>query len=407
MPTSSPLPSTTLYNTTAGSNKEYHVQVVASPCGSGFLVNTRHGPRGRATVLGTKTPAPVALEKALKLAARVVADKVSGGYTPDVGGVAFVDTPLAGRSSGWVAALLEPVEAFPESLEQLLLDDGWLACEKIDGERRAVEVTAEGVVGINRRGLWVSVPQPWTTALSQLPAGTVLDGEHVSDTFHIFDALQIGTTDLRGYGYSARVAALHSAFLAVDADAASRVSLVPVVAGERAKRDLLASVERAQGEGLVLRHRDSPYTPGRSPFARKHKLLESVSCVVSAHNEGRRSVRVSLQEAGVLRDVGSVTIPVNHSLPAIGDVVEIRYLYLYESGSLFQPVYLGPRNDLVQADCTIDQVTRIKLKTVADSAAETAVEPQQMATGAQDCASPRPQGQAPSAPQVLAEDLFG
>jgi bifunctional non-homologous end joining protein LigD len=407
MPTSIPLPSTTLYNTTAGSNKEYHVQVVASPCGSGFLVNTRHGPRGRATVLGTKTPVPVALEKALKLAARVVADKVSGGYTPDVSGVAFVDTPLAGRSSGWVAALLEPVEAFPESLEQLLLDDGWLACEKIDGERRAVEVTAEGVVGINRRGLFVSVPQPWTTALSQLPAGTVLDGEHVSDTFHIFDALQIGTTDLRGYGYSARVAALHSAFLAVDADAASRVSLVPVVAGERAKRDLLASVERAQGEGIVLRHRDSPYTPGRSLNARKHKLLESVSCVVSAHNEGRRSVRVSLVDAGVLRDVGSVTIPVNHSLPAIGEVVEVRYMYLFEAGCLFQPVYLGPRNDLVQADCTIEQVTRVKLKTAADSAAETSVGPQQMATPAQDCASPRPQGQAPSVPQVLAEDLFG
>jgi bifunctional non-homologous end joining protein LigD len=407
MSTSSPLPNTTLFNTTGSSNKEYHVQVVASPCGGGFLVNTRHGPRGRATVMGTKTPDPVSLEKALKIAAKVVADKVSGGYTPDESGVAFVDTPLAGRSSGWVAALLEPVEAFPESLEQLLRDDVWLASEKIDGERRAIEVSAEGVVGINRRGLFVSVPQPWTTALSQLPVGTLLDGEHVSDTFHIFDALQIGTTDLRGYGYSARVAALHSAFLAVDADAASRVSLIPVVAGERSKRDLLASVERAQGEGIVLRHRDSPYTPGRSPDARKHKLLESVSCVVSAHNEGRRSVRVSLVEAGVLRDVGSVTIPVNHSVPAQGDVVEVRYLYLYASGSLFQPVYLGPRSDLVQADCTIDQVTRIKLKTAADSAAETAVETQHMAAPVQDCAAPRPQGPAPSVTQMLAEDLFG
>ena len=61
---------------------------------------------------------------------------------------------------------------------------------------------------------------------------------------------------------------------------------------------------------------------------------------------------------------------------------------------------------LVQADCRIDQVTRIKLKTAADSAAETAVETQHMAAPLQDCAAPRPQGPAPSVTQ-LAEDLFG
>lgn len=374
MNTSSTLPKTTLFCTTGGSDKEYEASVVECPTGNGYLVATRHGPRGRATVLGTKTPVAVPLERALAIFDRLITEKTAKGYTPSKSGVAYLDTPLAGRSSGWVPALLEPVDAFAESLDALLCDSGWLACEKIDGERRGVEVTVEGLRAVNRRGLFVPVPAHWVAALSQLPVGTFLDGEHLGDRFHVFDALQLGSEDLRAHGYAARVAALHSAFLAVDANAASAINLVPVAAGEEAKRALLAQVERAGGEGVVFRQRDSVYTPGRSPAARKHKFLESVSCLVSGLNEGRRSVRVALAlDSGEWREVGSVTVPPNQPLPAVGDVVEVRYMHLFEAGALCQPVFLCARGDLVAEDCTLSQVKRIKPKAVADAASSSSL----------------------------------
>ena len=38
-------------------------------------------------------------------------------------------------------------------------------------------------------------------------------------------------------------------------------------------------------------------------------------------------------------------------------MVEVRYLYAFrESGVLFQPVYLGIRTDITQADCVASQL---------------------------------------------------
>ncbi len=54
---------------------------------------------------------------------------------------------------------------------------------------------------------------------------------------------------------------------------------------------------------------------------------------------------------------GNVTIPAGRDIPGEGSVVEVRYLYAYpESNALYQPVYLGPRNDLEPADCELDQL---------------------------------------------------
>lgn len=54
--------------------------------------------------------------------------------------------------------------------------------------------------------------------------------------------------------------------------------------------------------------------------------------------------------------VGSVTIPTNKAIPAPGALAEIRYLYAYKGGSLYQPAYLGERDDLDPADCTLGQL---------------------------------------------------
>jgi bifunctional non-homologous end joining protein LigD len=55
--------------------------------------------------------------------------------------------------------------------------------------------------------------------------------------------------------------------------------------------------------------------------------------------------------------VGHVTIPTNCTVPAVGAVVECRYLCAHkESNALYQPVYLGPRTDIEQQDCVLAQL---------------------------------------------------
>jgi hypothetical protein len=78
-----------------------------------------------------------------------------------------------------------------------------------------------------------------------------------------------------------------------------------------------------------------------------------------------RSVEIALGG----KAIGNVTIPPNHDIPAIGQVVEIRYLYVTGiGGSLYQPVYLGQRDDIRAEECTVER-QRIKFRSVEDLSA--------------------------------------
>ena len=83
----------------------------------------------------------------------------------------------------------------------------------------------------------------------------------------------------------------------------------------------------------------------------------------------QRSVAVGLLDAaGAAVDLGNVTIPENFAVPEVGAVVEIRFLYQFESGCFEQPVYLGPRHDIDRAEALLSQVTRIKRKSLTSAA---------------------------------------
>jgi bifunctional non-homologous end joining protein LigD len=71
----------------------------------------------------------------------------------------------------------------------------------------------------------------------------------------------------------------------------------------------------------------------------------------------KRSVELRLLNGQGWVQVGNVTIPANHAIPAVGEVVEVRFLYAFkESNALYQPVYLGPRKDIEQHECVLSQL---------------------------------------------------
>ena len=70
----------------------------------------------------------------------------------------------------------------------------------------------------------------------------------------------------------------------------------------------------------------------------------------------QRSVSVEVLAKGEWIHIGDVTIPPNQDLPLKGELIEVRYLYAYRGGKLYQPTYLGPREDITEDECTIQQL---------------------------------------------------
>jgi bifunctional non-homologous end joining protein LigD len=109
----------------------------------------------------------------------------------------------------------------------------------------------------------------------------------------------------------------------------------------------------------VFKLLDAAYDAGRSEVALKFKLVDSATCIVVSHNVQRSVVIGLLDENDVLRPCGNVTIPANHSVPDIGQLVEVSFMY-YTGKAFEQPVFEGPRNDLNRDDARLDQIKRVK-----------------------------------------------
>jgi bifunctional non-homologous end joining protein LigD len=353
------LPNTKLYYREGGSDKEYHAAVIAQG-DAGYLVNFAFGRRGSTLRPGTKTQAPVPLEQATAIYQKLIDGKMREGYTPDGTGQVFVGGDLEERKSGYLPQLLNPISY--DELEAYLADDTFLLQEKLDGERRLLLRDADGAKGINRKGLFVPLIQPLHDEVcAVLDAGTILDGELVGETYYVFDLLQRGETDLRNEPVHSRLKQITDLMTEAERRHGQPfVHLKLVVTGEDAatKRALLEAVRSRGGEGVVFKRRDAAYKAGR-PASRgnhvKFKLWESATCFVTAVN-AQRSVAVAVLDGESVVGVGNVSVPVSHAVPTVGTIAEIKYLYAYPGGSLYQPQYRGARTDLDREECTLSQL---------------------------------------------------
>jgi len=371
--------SITLYCTEGSADKQYTV-TIAPAAGELFHVVCFNGRRGGSQKTQPKTQEPVTLAEAQKLYDQIVAKQKRKGYTPDESGVPYALTEKAGEVSGWLPALLSAIEAV--DLERYMRDDAWVASEKFDGERRAVEIGADEMRGMNKKGLYTNIPESWTHILAGLPKDTIIDGEHVlGDILYVFDVVRLAGKDMTGLGFEAREQALLSLERMIGQHKDGAVVIVRTERGEARKRALLKDLDSAKGEGMVFRRIDGTYRPGEAASAAsavliKFKIKESATCIVRAVSNTKRSVGVAvLDESGVEIDIGNVTIPANKDVPKVGDVIEVQFLYKFEGGCLFQPFYLGLRTDQDREDAQLRKILRVKRKsavTVDEEEAEEA-----------------------------------
>lgn len=350
--------SVSLYYKEGSSDKVYHVQL--EPEDGGFVVNFQYGRRGSTLQTGTKTKGPLPLTKARDVFDRLVAEKKAKGYTEGEDGTPYAGTKTAGQLSGLVPQLLNAIDE--DRLQELLDDPAYVMQEKMDGIRLMIRFDRGDVIGSNRKGLVVGISSAIEAGVRELVGGglAVLDGEAIGDVYHVFDLLEVDGEDLRLCGVEERWCRLQDLFGQREG---GLVRLVPLSRKPWHKRQRFDELKAAGAEGVVFKRWDAPYVPGRPASGGsqvKFKFVASATCFVGSISETKRSISIQLTDGvtGDVIDVGNVTIPVNFDVPREGDLVEVRYLYAYPGGSLYQPVYLGPRTDLDAAD----ELDTLKLK---------------------------------------------
>ena len=340
----------TLYFKQGGSDKVYQAALESKD--GGYIVAFAYGRRGTTLTTGTKTQTPLAYDEAKRIYDKLIAEKTAKGYTPGEDGTPYQHTDKA--STGIHCQLVNPVDE--DQIERLIADPAYWMQEKWDGRRLLIRQQGDQITGINRLGLTVAVAAPLAQCLARCPLDLILDGESIGDTWCVFDALLIGDEEIGGLRYGERYLRLLNLLATFPHP---NIHLVETHFTTAQKRAAFARMKADGCEGVVFKHTDAPSIAGRPATGGpqlKYKFCETASFIVGKVN-AKRSVSLLLFSGDRITAAGNVTIPPNHDIPQTGQVVECRYLYAFrESGSIYQPVYLGARDDIRAEECTTVQL---------------------------------------------------
>ena len=343
---------TTLYFKQGSSDKVY--QAAIEPSGDQFIVTFAYGRRGATLTTGTKAQAPVNYADAKIIYDKLVREKTTKGYTPGEDGTPYQHTEKANQTSGILPQLLNAMSE--QEVEAFLADPNYCMQEKYDGRHLMVQKQNGTTDGINKLGLIVALADPLAACAGNSPDDFILDGEGIGDMLCAFDVLLIGYRDIRGLPYTERYARLLNLATSFPHP---NIHVVETAFTAKEKRDMFARLQAEGREGVVFKHIAAPYVAGRPASGgpqRKFQFRATASFVVGKMN-AKRSVSLFLYAGNSLKQAGNVTIPPNHPVPHADQIVECRYLYAYrESGCIYQPVYLGARDDIRPAECTVDQL---------------------------------------------------
>ena len=334
--------SISLYFCQGSSDKEYHIQLIKT--GEAYIVNFQFGRRGSTLQTGTKTSSPVSLQQAEKIYNALLKSKTAKGYQEGE-----VKNNFSGKVPKKATTILPQLLNPIENVEDYISDVSYIAQEKKDGERRLI-IAADTVIGINRKGGQVELPK---AIIESIKGKYTLDGEIIGDAYYVFDILSLNGKCLKNTSCVERLKILNSLSFG------QCISIVETAHNTAEKKRLLKNLKDNNKEGIVFKKADSIYQEGRPAVGGDHlkyKFYKTATFIVANHTEGKRSVGLELIDGNKKVFMGKVTIPPNHNVPEIGDIIECRYLYAYKGGAVYQPTYLGVRKDMCSEDATLDQI---------------------------------------------------
>lgn len=251
-------------------------------------------------------------------------------------------------------------------------DDTWVMEQKLDGHRLFISSPeADGPPIItNRSGASYTKKIPTNITEYRFPSGRyILDGELMHESggrsvFWVFDII-VGTDDggwtTHWTTEQRRIALEHFMVMAP-----GPFRLVPRAKTRDEKIALAHRALREGYEGLILKRLGKPYrSAGRTEEWLKLKFIATVDVVVTdVRGDGKESVGYAVYEGGgpqggpVLKSIGRASLigKEKKDVIAVGDVIEVRYLYVGADGRLYQPTILRKRFDKLAHECTGDQL---------------------------------------------------
>ena len=338
------------------SDKVYHVSIEKS--GDGYIVNCAWGRRGSSMQSATQTKDPVSFEKAYKIYDKKLIEKIGKGYKRvyDLRGITNIPVANTTNPLNPQCNLLNPIE--DDQLESLMMGNQWVMQEKMDGVRLMIRrKNNTEFIGYSRTGREVAVPLNIVEALS-LPdmPDFFIDGELVGDVYYAFDLIEIHIP-LQNENYNLRKSTLNSI---LNRKPSSSVVCVKDFVRLEDKAKEFERIKHNGGEGVVFKKIAATYQVSRPSSGGdylKFKFYKTCSATVSTIND-RRSVGLGLyNSSGDLIPIGNCTIPINHRIPEVGFLVEVKYLYArLPSHALYQPSYLGERSDIRIDECVLSQL---------------------------------------------------
>lgn len=354
--------SISLYYKAGSSDKVYNASI--EKVGSKYVVNFEYGRRGSALKAGSKTSDPVLLEDAKLVFQKLINEKTKKGYQElknvDNKQILVADLPQT-KVVESKCVLLNPISE--DDAKVYCEDSDWIAQEKMDGVRFMLHKTEGRVTSYNRRGVYANIPVEIYNLVKNLDNDFFIDGELVGDKMYVFDILELDGEDYRDTSFSVRLKQLKSFLKSLP----KQDVIVFTKTEDKNKMKFMNDLQTNNKEGVVFKNKNASYYIGRPASGGdyvKFKFYSTCSCVVKEINGKKRSVFLQLFKNKKSVDAGKVTIPVNFDIPEAGQVVEVRYLYAHrQSGSLYQPVYLGTREDIVPNEC---QQSQLKYKTEDD-----------------------------------------
>jgi bifunctional non-homologous end joining protein LigD len=351
----SKLKNITLYSQEGGSDKVYLLQMVQVNDGYGLVY--ANGRRGSALKTKPKTTSPLSLVDATKEFDKIVKSKINSAsrYAPSLnGGETLELSEKANKDSGLRVKLLNEITED----EALILCNhpDWVMQPKFDGERRPIIIKDGSADGTNRNGQFTGGLKTTIANALDSTIDMILDTEDLGNFICTFDILEYNGKDLRSLPFIERYNRLTDVLMTNE-----MVRLSPLAVTTSEKIAMLDKVIKEGQEGVVFLLANAPYVAGKPANSAnlKYKLYSEISVIVQKINTQRSVQMAVINNQGDEVIVGNVTIPANASIPEVGSIIDVRYLYAYEGGSLYQPIFEKPRNDIHKSECL---QSRIKYK---------------------------------------------
>ena len=258
------------------------------------------------------------------------------------------------NSSTDVVNLIIPqllTEIDESELESYLFDDTIGAQEKKDGRHLTLQMKSNSFFVRNKKGDVSTCAPEFENSIRVIGKDLLLDGEHIKNKFYAWDLLEYEGEDLRSLSYLDR----YNKLVSLNLDS-SVVEVVKLVTGSYDKKILFERLRKTGKEGIVFKRLNAKFSEGKGDDQFKFKFYAEASVIVIAGRPGKASIGMEvINSAGIREFVGYCSCS-RFPLPAVGSIAEIKYLYAYPGGCLYQPAFKDLRDDVSLEECRTSQL---------------------------------------------------